>query len=224
MFLTSDNKLRWNWIAWGAGIVAAIIALGIAWFDKPLFLFMRGFDCALWKLFDYAFDAVVWICVSAAIVAIIYLKKTINSGCKFKSIKNFIIDAYDKVKHSYAFYVFCSVMVASVLAKVLKFFIGRARPVFFEALGITGFWPLNADWAFNSMPSGHTTATFAGLVMIGMLVPRGKVFTWTLAIIVGASRICYGAHWPTDVIFGAFIGMVVADIVKHYLRCLNAVK
>ena len=69
-------------------------------------------------------------------------------------------------------------------------------------------------WAWHSMPSGHTTVTFAGLVMIGMLAPRYKPFTWTLAVIVGLSRICIGAHWFSDVILGAFIGMVVADIVK----------
>ncbi len=93
---------------------------------------------------------------------------------------------------------------------------GRARPIFFEALGQTGFYPINFDWAFNSMPSGHTAASFAGLVMLGMLFPKIKPATWTIAIIIGASRVCYGAHWPTDVILGAFIGMVSADIIKSF--------
>ena len=54
--------------------------------------------------------------------------------------------------------------------------------------------------------------------MLGLLAPKIKWFTWTLAIVIGVSRICVGAHWPSDVIFGAFIGMVVADFVKAWLK------
>jgi membrane-associated phospholipid phosphatase len=53
--------------------------------------------------------------------------------------------------------------------------------------------------------------------MIGMLFPKIKWATWTIAIVIGASRVCCGAHWPTDVVLGAFLGMVSADIVKALL-------
>ena len=54
--------------------------------------------------------------------------------------------------------------------------------------------------------------------MLGLLAPKIKWFTWTLAIVIGLSRICVGAHWPSDVIFGAFIGMLAADVVKSWLK------
>ena len=108
-------------------------------------------------------------------------------------------------------------MCTGIVVKILKIMIGRARPVFFEALGMTGFFSPSFDWAFNSMPSGHTAVSFAGLVMIGMLAPKYKPVTWTLAIVIALSRVAIGAHWPSDVIFGAFLGMVVADIVKGML-------
>ena len=147
-------------------------------------------------------------------------KKTQKSGIKYKNEKNnfslvvVVKDFMNKVKTNYAFLIFSSVLSAGVVAKILKILIGRYRPIFFEALDMTGFRPFSFDWAFNSMPSGHAAATFAGLVMVGMLVPKFKPLTWSIAIIVGISRIAYGAHWPSDVILGAFIGMVAADIIK----------
>ena len=223
MFLTSDNKIKWNWIAWGAVVTAVLVGAGIAWFDQPLFLAMREMDCRVWRWLDKIFDGKVWIFVSFVAVLVFCVKKCVKTDCKFLDVRNkssilhFLRDFFVNTKTNNAFLIFCSVLSAGVLVKVLKVFIGRARPIFFEALGMTGFFPPSTDWAFNSMPSGHTTVTFAGLVMIGMLAPRFKPLTWSLAIVVGLSRVAIGAHWPSDVILGAFIGMVVADIVKGLL-------
>jgi membrane-associated phospholipid phosphatase len=157
--------------------------------------------------------------VSFIAAAVLCIKKMIKSEISFKvnNLLGSVRDCFEKTKASNAFLIFYSVLSAGVLVKVLKIFIGRARPIFFEALDMVGFYLPSLDWAFNSMPSGHTTVTFAGLVMIGMLAPKYKVLTWTLAILVGFSRVAVGAHWPSDVLLGAFIGMVVADIIKWQL-------
>lgn len=221
MFLTSDNKLKTKWLEYGTGITALIIALGMLWFDKPLYFLLRKLDCKAWYLFDYIFDAKVWLILTALLLIIVYVKKSLDLGVKYKNPKSkfsivvFFKDFMSKVRTNYAFLIFSSVLSAGIVAKIIKICVGRFRPIFFEALGITGFRPFSLEWAFNSMPSGHTTATFAGLIMAGMLAPKIKPITWTLAIIVGASRVAIGAHWPTDVILGAFIGMVAADIVKY---------
>ena len=70
MFLTADNKVKWNWIAWGGAITAGLVACGIAWFDKPVYLFLRNFDCVLFRLFDKLFDAKIWIIVSGIVLLV----------------------------------------------------------------------------------------------------------------------------------------------------------
>ena len=220
MFLTPDNKLKTKWLIFGSIITAFLVVLGVVWFDKPLYIFMRHFDDKIWRTFDRIFDIRVWLILMGVLLLVVFVKKTMNSGIKYKNSKNHfslvsvVKDFMNKVRTNYAFLIFSSVLSAGIISNILKVVIGRFRPIFFEALGVTGFRPFSFEWAFNSMPSGHAAATFAGLVMVGMLAPRLKPVTWTLAIIVGASRVAYGAHWPTDVLLGAFIGIVAADLIK----------
>jgi membrane-associated phospholipid phosphatase len=209
MFLSHmDKKINWGRVAIGAGVTVALVMLGIFWFDKPVYNFLRIFDCGFFKVLGQIFKVTVWLTVSFLAVCVFYIRKVIVSKSQI-SLRN----VYDKVKGSYAFWIFCAVSLATVVCGVLKFILGRARPIFYEALNMTGFFPFAHDWAFHSMPSGHTVASFAGLVMIGLLLPRAKWFTWGLAVLIGVGRVCVGAHWPSDVILGAFIGMLAADIV-----------
>lgn len=219
MFLTKDNQIKWKKMGVAALITCVLVMLGIFWFDKPLFIFLRQFNCRLFNWFDVVFAGKIWLLVSFVVAAVLCVKKYLKSeiSVDFKNWRASVINCFNKTKTSHAFLIFYSVLSAGVLVKVLKTFIGRARPIFFEALDMTGFFPPSLDWAFNSMPSGHTAISFAGLVMIGMLTPKFKVFTWTLAILIGVSRVAVGAHWPSDVILGAFIGMVIADIIKSQL-------
>ena len=223
MFLTANNEIKWRKMGLAALITAALVWLGIVWFDKPVFLFLREFVCGFWKYLDVIFDGKVWIFGSFVAVLVFCVKKCVKTDCGFLKCANrlnlpaFLHNFLVNIKTNNAFLIFCSVLGAGVIAKVLKTFIGRARPIFFEALDMTGFFPPSLDWAFNSKPSGHTTVSFAGLVMVGMLAPKYKALTWTLAIVIGVSRVAIGAHWPSDVILGAFIGMAFADIVKWKL-------
>ena len=223
MFLRPDNTVKWKKMAVAALICAVLVISGILWWDAPVCQFLRRLNCDAWEWFDRIFDAKVWLVISFIIVLVFYANKSLKSRPCFRDDRNrlsvsvFVRDFLVKTRYSYAFFIFCSVLGASVVAAVLKTVIGRYRPFMFEQRDVTGFLPFSTEWAYNSMPSGHAAATFAGLVMIGLLAPKIKWLTWTLAIVVGASRVAYGAHWPTDVLFGAFIGMCAADIVKAAL-------
>lgn len=208
MFVTRENKLNWSQILVGFVVTLALVFTGIFWFDIPVFNFLRLFDCVVCEYIGKVFTAKIWLGGAFIVMCVLYLLKFLQT-----KEKKIFSNIYGRIKNNYGFVVFASVFLASVVGIILKFLIGRGRPVFYEALDMTGFYPFARDWAFHSMPSGHTMASFAGLVMIGMLVPHAKWFTWPLAIVIGVSRVCVGAHWPSDVILGAFIGMLAAAVV-----------
>lgn len=225
MFIRKDNSLKWNWIVIGALITLACVIAGLCGLDKILYTAIHRPDCNMWTvsgsfwcsasiILGKIFRSKMWLAASGVGVLFFFIYKAIKNEYDFRY-------AFVKIKNSYIFYVFCSVASAYLITAFLKLFIGRSRPVLFDALGNTYFEPWVFDSVFNSMPSGHSSASFAGLVMIGMLFPRIKWATWTLAIIIGISRIYVGAHWPSDVILGAFIGMVCADITKSVLKKIN---
>ena len=226
MFIRQNNTLKWKWIGVGAIIVFLVIVAGIFGLDKFLYQIIHRPDCNVWTqtegsvcswviLIDKLFGAKMWLLVSFVSVLVFFVYKAIKNENDFRY-------AFVKIKNSYVFYVFCSVVSAIAVTGILKVLIGRARPVLFDALGITEFNPWSGDNVFHSMPSGHAAATFAGLVMLGMLFPRIKWATWTLAILIAVSRIYVGAHWPSDIVLGAFIGMVCADITKSILKKINS--
>ncbi len=227
MFISKQNNIRWGWLIVACIIVLAAIFAGISKYDIPVYLYLQSYDCKIWHWFAKIFEGKVWVIVFGLATVLIYLKKTYESRndptthMHWFNVKFLFKDAYAKLKNSNAFLVLCSLCLSGVIVEILKVIIGRARPVFFDTFGIVGFFPWTAEWAFNSMPSGHTALSFAGLVMLGMLMPRFKWLTWTLAILIAVSRVAIGAHWPTDVLLGAFVGMVAADFVLAIVQKIN---
>ena len=225
MFIRKDNTLKWKWILVGA-VITAVLVLGCVFgWDKPLYSWIHNSMCNPWTMGDgfwcgvafvlgKIFSTKVWFFASLLAVITFFVYKAVTNENDFRF-------AFVKIKNSYAFYLLCSVVMAIVTTGVLKVLIGRSRPIIYEALNATFFVPGTIESVFNSMPSGHTAVSFAGLVMLGMLHPRIKWATWTLAIIIGISRVYIGAHWVGDVILGAFIGMLCADFTKAILKKIN---
>ena len=73
------------------------------------------------------------------------------------------------------------------------------------------------------MPSGHTARAFAVAALLASTVrPRWGALALGLAAMVGISRIYLGLHWPSDVLAGALLGIVLAASMRRAGKGDNA--
>lgn len=115
----------------------------------------------------------------------------------------------------YAF-IFVGVGLPSLFTTVAKRLIGRGRPMHFADGGVIGLHPNVADWTYQSFPSGHSTTVFALAAVLGFVSPRWFKPALALAVLVGVSRVGLGVHYPSDVVAGAFVGIVGAYAVRWF--------
>jgi membrane-associated phospholipid phosphatase len=76
--------------------------------------------------------------------------------------------------------------------------------------------------ASRSFPSGHTAAAVAFAGGVGNVLPAAGVPLHVLAALVAYSRVHTGVHYPGDVLAGALIGAMVADITAGALSARRA--
>jgi len=113
-------------------------------------------------------------------------------------------------------FLFAAIAVPSHFVTIVKRMIGRARPMVGGNLDPSLFSPFVWRVEYASMPSGHATTAFAVLVAFGTLWPRARTVLLIYATTIAISRVVVTAHYPTDVLAGALVGIAGAMMVRRY--------
>jgi membrane-associated phospholipid phosphatase len=110
-------------------------------------------------------------------------------------------------------FVFFAIGIPALTVSIVKRLIGRARP---SDWGPFHYVPFSWRPDYASLPSGHGTAAFAAAFAIGAVWPRARLPMWIYAGVIAVSRVVVHAHFPSDVIAGAFVGIFGAILVRNW--------
>lgn len=125
----------------------------------------------------------------------------------------------DKFYIKQLLYVLISGSVGSAIYKILKQKTTRPRPYQVHQVILLQEQPLD----HFSFPSGHTLHAVMASTVMGYIQPMLLVLMLPFTLLVAISRMVLGLHYPSDVIVGALIGVLVATGIIFTAPFLNIV-
>ena len=116
------------------------------------------------------------------------------------SVSAFFLVVYYLKKSVRAFFISMSILVAAFLVVIIKEIVARPRPGYALPISMIPF-------SKYSFPSGHTTMAFLVAILLSRYYPKYNYLFYSIAILVGLSRIYLGLHYLSDVIGGLILGI-----------------
>jgi membrane-associated phospholipid phosphatase len=196
--------------AYAAVIAFAAYVVSFNFIDKPLLLSLQAYNnntvVRIATLLSSSSNGNLWL--TALLVIFVFIGLGYNFWGERKWLKNLL-------------YITLSVTIAIILGKGLKYLLGRYRPIELYEHGLYGFHYLADQTVMHSSPSGHTLRIFSLMVALTILFRRYAAIFITFAVLVGVSRVIVHDHYPSDVIFGAYVGTMTAiwtNFVMNQIR------
>jgi membrane-associated phospholipid phosphatase len=186
-----------------AGLILIVLGLGALFIDRALAHFIYDHvNARAHKFLDgithYA-KAGHWL--AAAILALVGTALAQHFGAKGKDLPLLI-------KYSLAF--IASLTVGSAVLHAIKLVLGRRRPRDDMEMGLYGFMPLAFNLDYNSFPSGHALTICCVAVIFTCVWPFLAPLWFAIAFILAVTRALLTAHFLSDVLIGAGIGLIAA--------------
>jgi len=202
-----------------------IISCLTTWFffqflDIEIFKYSRNFNANYFYFFEKIIDPISDILdpLNILIISMIFLvissslKKKINEPRKFKILFKEIRENKQVLLNSIDFYslifwhCISSILLSGIVCHLIKYILGVSRPKYYFMGGYERLDFFNIEHKVNSLPSGHTQAIFTIAALFLLYFNRFFLIVYLTACLVGLSRIFMSMHFPSDLIFGAYIG------------------
>jgi membrane-associated phospholipid phosphatase len=117
----------------------------------------------------------------------------------------------------YALAFIASLAAGSIVLHAIKLVLGRRRPRDDFEMGLYGFMPLAFDTDYNSFPSGHSLTIMCVAVVASAAWPALAPLWFPVALWLGLTRALLTAHYLSDVLAGAGIGLISAREAAIYI-------
>ncbi len=112
------------------------------------------------------------------------------------------------INYSLAF--IASLTLGSAVLHVIKLVLGRRRPRDDMEMGLYGFVPFAFNLEYNSFPSGHALTICCVAVIFTCVWPMLWPVWFAIAFVLAVTRALLTAHFLSDVLIGAGIGLIAA--------------
>jgi membrane-associated phospholipid phosphatase len=190
-------------------ITAAIVAII---YIILFFFFDRAID--LWVHYNYSNTWLFQLCTDISYSA---KGEFVNIAIVICFLLIIISDPYIKRRWTMnLLYICISVSIAIIIGGAFKYLLARYRPIMLFEHNLYGMHLFSSEWVLNSTPSGHALRAFSLLTALSLLYRRFTVVFISVAVLIGASRVAVTAHYPSDVVLGAFIGIFTAAWTYKY--------
>ena len=186
-----------------AGLILIALGLGALTIDRALAHFIYDHVSAKTHKFldgitHYA-KAGHWL--GAAILAL-----AVAAG--FRHFKVQEDDASLMIGYSLAF--IAMLTLGSAVLHVIKLVLGRRRPRDDMEMGLYGFQPFAFNLEYNSFPSGHALTISCVAVIFTCVWPDWWPAFFAVAALLAVTRALLTAHFLSDVLIGAGLGLIAA--------------
>ena len=103
--------------------------------------------------------------------------------------------------------------IAGLVGRAIKISTGRARP----SVKAEQVWN-GPRWSskYHAFPSGHVVASTAFFAVLAFANWRIGVPCFAIPILIGYSRLYGGAHYLSDVVCAAVLGILTAVLMTHF--------